>query len=114
MRKMLATGLVGAALVTALFAGRGVSQGSFPSSTTRSFPPVENGGLISHFGGGDGQPLALTVIDPREQWIGVYHVDRLTGQISLKSARKITWDLQLSDFNIGKPLPQEIRSGLPR
>jgi hypothetical protein len=54
------------------------------------------------------------VIDPREQWIGVYHVDRASGEITLKSARKYTWDLQLIDFNSGKPLPQDIRSGLPR
>src|SRR5688572_531771 len=98
MRKMLASGLVGAGLVTALFVGRGVSQGSNAPTATRSFSPIESGALISHFGGGDGQPLALTVIDPREQWIGVYHVDRASGQISLKSARKYTWDLQLLDF----------------
>jgi hypothetical protein len=114
MRQILASGLVGAALVAAVFAGRGVSQGSFAPPATRSYAPVESGALISHFGGGDGQPLALTLIDPREQWIGVYHVDRASGQISLKSARKFTWDLQLLDFNSGKPLPQDIRSGLPR
>jgi hypothetical protein len=112
---MLASGLVGAMLVTAIFVGRSASQSSFPpAATTRSFSPVESGALISHFGGGDGQPLALTVVDPREQWIGVYHVDRMSGQITLKSARKYTWDSQLLDFNSGKPLPQEIRSGLPR
>jgi hypothetical protein len=114
MRQMLACGLVSAALVTALFVGRGASQGSSATSATRSYPPVESSALISHFSGGDGQPMTLTVIDPREQWIGVYHVDRASGQISLKSARKYTWDTQLLDFNSGKPLPQEIRSGLPR
>ena len=115
MRQMLMSGLVGGGLVIAILVGRGISQGSFgPTATTPSYAPVQSGELISHFGGADGQPLALTVIDPREQWIGVYHVDRASGVISLKSARKYTWDLQLVEFNSGKPLPQEIRNGLPR
>jgi hypothetical protein len=38
----------------------------------------------------------------------------LTGEITLKGARKITWDTQLTDYNSGKPLPQDIRAGLPR
>jgi hypothetical protein len=118
MRHCLVSALIGAGLVIAILAGRGESQGPLGQATgaaiTRSYAPAQGGELISHFGGADGQPLALTVIDPREQWIGVYHVDRASGEITLKSARKYTWDLQLIDFNSGKPLPQDIRSGLPR
>jgi hypothetical protein len=51
----------------------------------------------------------LTVIDPRQQTIGVYGIDLATGKISLRSVRSIRWDLQMTDFNSDNPLPREIR-----
>lgn len=57
--------------------------------------------------GEDGQLVA--VIDPRQRVIGVYHVDRATGKIALRSVRNIHWDLQLTEFNSDSPLPREIR-----
>ena len=54
----------------------------------------------------------LTVIDPRQRVIGVYHIDLSTGKITLKSVRNIQWDLQVEEFNNVSPLPKEIRSSL--
>lgn len=54
----------------------------------------------------------LTVIDPRQQVMSVYHINLKTGKIALKSVRKIQWDLQITDFNTENPLPQEIQSRL--
>lgn len=54
----------------------------------------------------------LTVVDPRRQVLGVYHIDRKTGKIALKSVRKIEWDLQITEFNTDNPLPSEIQSRL--
>jgi hypothetical protein len=51
----------------------------------------------------------LTVVDPRQRVICVYHIDLSTGRIALKSVRNIQWDLQINDLNCEKPLPQEIR-----
>jgi hypothetical protein len=51
----------------------------------------------------------LTVIDPRQQAIGVYHIDLVTGKIALRSIRSIRWDLQMTDFNGENPLPREVR-----
>jgi hypothetical protein len=62
----------------------------------------------------DGQPITVTVIDPRQRVLGIYHVDRATGEIALRSIRNLTWDLQMIEFNSGTPLPQDIRSGLQR
>ena len=56
----------------------------------------------------------MTVIDPKQRVLAVYHVDRASGQITPKSVRNITWDLQMTEYNSGEPLPQDIRSGLPR
>ena len=54
----------------------------------------------------------LTVVDPRQRVLSVYHIDVATGKIALKSVRNIQWDLQIDDLNNDKPLPQEIRSSL--
>ena len=52
----------------------------------------------------------LTVVDPRQRVLSVYHIDLATGKIALKSVRNIQWDLQMTYLNNENPLPQEIRS----
>ena len=52
----------------------------------------------------------LTVVDPRQRVLCVYHIELATGKIALKSVRKLEWDLQIRDLNNEKPLPEEIRS----
>lgn len=52
----------------------------------------------------------VVLVDVRTRALGVYHIDRGTGQISLKSVRNVQGDLLMDDFNGGNPAPQEIRS----
>ncbi len=52
----------------------------------------------------------VTLIDPRSRVMAVYHVDRTTGALSLKSVRNVHWDLQIEDFNSANPTPREIRA----
>jgi len=52
----------------------------------------------------------LTVVDPRQKVVCVYHIDLATGKIALRSVRKIHWDLQMMYMNNENPLPQEIQS----
>ena len=52
----------------------------------------------------------LTVVDPRQRVVSVYHIDTTTGKITLKSVRNIHWDLQIDHLNTDEPLPQQIRS----
>jgi len=52
----------------------------------------------------------VTIIDPSQKAICVYHINMGTGQIELKSARKIEWDLQLIFLNSKKPLPQDVQA----
>lgn len=52
----------------------------------------------------------ITVIDPRSRVMAVYHVDRATGALSLKSVRNVHWDLLIEDFNSANPTPREIRA----
>jgi hypothetical protein len=52
----------------------------------------------------------ITVIDPELRSMSVYHIELATGEVTLKSVRKIHWDLQMTDFNGTSPLPQDVRS----
>ena len=111
MRRSLFGALLGASLVIAVSADRGSSETAFAPPIDS---PVRSGSeLITHVSGTDGPVLTATVVDPKQRVMAVYHVDRTSGEISLKSVRNLTWDLQMTDYNTGKPLPQDIRNGLP-
>src|SRR5688572_12342255 len=58
---------------------------------------------------GDGRQQ-ITVVDPRQRVLAVYHVDRATGALALKSVRNLNWDLMIEDFNSDKPTPREVRA----
>jgi hypothetical protein len=55
----------------------------------------------------------LTVVDPRNKVIGVYHIDA-TGKIELRGVRNISCDLQLMYLNNSGLLPLEIQSMLQK
>jgi hypothetical protein len=57
----------------------------------------------------DGQQL-IVLLDPRRQTLGSYQVNALTGQIALRSVRKIRWDLELDEFNGTEPSPEKIQA----
>jgi hypothetical protein len=113
MRHALVGALLVAGLVIAVSAGEGSSEPAYAPPVDLS---VRSGGgeLIASVTAADGQPLTVTVVDPRQRAMAIYHVDRASGAIALKSVRNLTWDLQMIEFNSGTPLPQDIRSGLKR
>lgn len=111
MRHSLLGALLGAGLVIAVTAGPGSSEPAY--SPPVNYPSdTHSGELITHVTTADGQPQMVTVIDPRQRVMAIYHVDRASGEITPKSVRNFTWDLQMIEFNSGNPLPQDIRSGL--
>ncbi len=115
MRRVMLGTLVGAGLVMALVAaaqqqGEVFAQRPAPAAT----PPGAAAGaelIVVPMTLGDKSQM-LTVVDPRQRALAVYHIDAATGKIALKSVRNIHWDLQIDNFNNDKPLPQEIRSSL--
>lgn len=52
----------------------------------------------------------VTVIDPTQKVMSVYHIELATGKIALRSVRNFHWDLQMLEFNGENPLPREIQS----
>ena len=107
---------VGAVLIAGLvIAATAVRSSSEPADGPLAEPSrVQSAELITHVTAADGEPQLVTVIDPRQRVMAVYHVDRASGQIALRSIRNITWDLQMIEFNSGDPMPQDVRSGLQR
>jgi len=71
-------------------------------------------GLVSYVHTSETKPTSVILIDPAEKVMSVYYIVRETGEIQLKSVRKFTWDLGLTDYNTSDPLPEEIRKGLQR
>ena len=110
MRHSLVGAVLIAGLVIAATAGRSASEPAYGPLADPS--RVQSGELITHVTATDGQPQVVTVVDPRQRVLAIYHVDRSTGQITFKSSRNITWDLQMIEHNSGDPLPQDVRSAL--
>ena len=59
----------------------------------------------------DGRRL-LIVVDPATRHAAVYHVDSQGGSLTLKSARDISSDLMLDEFNVQEPTPTALRKML--
>src|SRR4029078_9091658 len=59
--------------------------------------------------GADGRQQ-ITIVDPRQRVMAVYHVDRASGALQLKSVRNLQWDLLIEDYNSGSPAPRDIRA----
>jgi hypothetical protein len=114
MRRSLFGALLVAGLVIAATIGRGSPEFAWGGTGDVPALPLEDTGLFTQVTAENGQPLTVTVIDPRQRALAIYHVDRSTGEIALKSVRNLTWDLQMVQFNSGNPLPQDIRNGLGR
>jgi len=111
MRYSLVGALLVAGLVIAATAGRSWSESAGGPAVNVS-PYAQTAELITHVTAAEGGPQVVTVIDPRQRVMAVYHVDRASGKIMPMSVRNFTWDLQMIEFNSGNPLPQDIRSGL--
>ncbi len=58
----------------------------------------------------EGAVQHVTIIDPAQKAMCVYHIHMASGQIELKSARKIEWDLQLIFLNSKRQLPQYVQA----
>ncbi len=100
--------LLGAGLVATVVGGQGPVRDAFGRPAVGEFGSGED--LIALATDLDNRRGQLTLIDPHMRVMGVYHVDRESGRIELKSIRNFRWDLQMMEFNGVSPLPGEIRA----
>lgn len=52
----------------------------------------------------------VVVVDPQTKVLCTYFVQRETGNVSLRSVRNLTWDMQLEEYNPSTPSPKDIRA----
>ena len=109
MRRSLFGVLWIAVLVLGLAVGQGSSEPAAVGQVPYS-PPASAGTLVTHVLPVEGGPPSVVVVDTSQRVLAVYHVDRASGEITLRSVRNLTWDLELLEFNSGEPLPQDIRN----
>jgi hypothetical protein len=83
------------------------AQAQRPAAQERSASSPEL--VAMSYDAGDGRQQ-ITIVDPRQRVLAVYHVDRATGALALKSVRNLNWDLLIEDFNSEKPTPREVRA----
>lgn len=107
MRRAILGALMGAGLVI-LAVGLFDAHGQVVAPRMPA-PPTAGGDLIAMPTPMGEKGQMLTVIDPKQQTIGVYWIEMPSGKISLRSVRNIHYDLQMTDFNGDPPLPREIR-----
>ena len=51
----------------------------------------------------------IVVVEANGRTMAVYHVEPTQGKIQLKSVRKLSWDLNMEQFNGQAPLPSELK-----
>lgn len=86
------------------------SRDSAMAQPAHSFSANPDDLLIAIPSSDNGGAQMVTVLDPKLRSMGVYQIDRATGEITLRSVRSIRWDLQMEEFNTHSPKPREIRS----
>jgi hypothetical protein len=108
-------GLAAGVLLTTLVGAGWVSSSTADAQRLTSAPRSEMAaGLFALPSEVDDRHQQITLIDPVARTMVVYHIDKPSGEVTLRSVRNIHWDLQMDEFNGKTPLPREIRSLLER
>lgn len=98
--------LVASLVAVGFAAGEGTSAAASPTDIRQA---IARGDLIAFDAKVGDTTQQLTVVDPKQQTISVYHIELKTGKIELRSVRNIRWDLSIEEYNAARPLPHEIR-----
>ena len=98
---------VGVVVGVVLCALLGAGIGSTPAHS--QVMPLASSSLVVNITTINDTTMQLTLVDPATYALCVYHVDKRDGKITLRSVRRIQWDMQMSAFNTGDPQPLSIR-----
>ncbi len=111
MKKALLGSLVVVGVVVVAIFAFGPNEKAMAQQQHGAAGAMPGGGdlIVVPMPSGDKSQL-LSVIDPRQRMLCVYRIDPTTGKIALKSARNLSWDMQMTYLNNEAPLPQEIQS----
>ena len=107
MRAAIGGLVLGLIALVAVALGLAEAQGQRPIVQERAASSPEL--LALSHDSGDGRQQ-ITLVDTRQRVMAVYHVDRASGSLTLRSVRNLQWDLTIEDFNSSNPTPREIRA----
>ena len=115
MRLCIGLGIAVFSIVFVL-ATQGVGAGPVEPKTTPSSPTMAAGagdllGFMNPSAPGGQQ---ITLVNASRGTMLVYHISSESGQITLQSSRRLTWDFSLDEYNATAPLPSEIRQMVER
>lgn len=99
-----------AGIVTAASVGWVCTSYADPLRTDERAHRATGEGLLALTTNVDERRQQITLIDSQMRTMVVYHIDKPSGEVTLRSVRSIHWDLQMDEFNGKNPLPREIRS----
>jgi len=97
-------------VVLGIAAAAGAGRGWLYAQAPQLAPISQGNGLIALTATGAEGRQQITLVDPQQRVICVYHVDPERGELALRSVRNVRWDLLLETFNGASPAPEEIRS----
>ena len=103
-------GLLVIGVLAVLFLVVAVQRGGVFAQSPEVVLPSSGQGLLALSATKGDELQQVTVIDPKNEVLAVYHIDFATGRAQLKSVRKIHWDLLIQEFEGLTPLPREIRA----
>ena len=107
--RIAAFGLV---LLTGLVLGRlGTSLHQSAQAQDNRVPQNSSNLIALSFGQNEGQSQVV-LVDGQQRVMSVYHVDRESGAVTLKSVRNVQWDLLMEEYNAVNPLPRDVRAVL--
>lgn len=72
------------------------------------------GGLLGFVNANAPGGQQITIVNASRGTMLVYHISSESGQITLQSSRRLTWDFSLDQYNATAPLPSEIRQMVER
>lgn len=111
MRSAVVGGAFTAAIVAGLIIGwMTTSRADAQRPIQGMARPAEDASMVAMSTDVDERRTQLTIVDPQTRALVVYHIDKASGEVSLRSVRNVHWDLQMDEFNGKNPLPREIRS----
>ena len=108
MRNTVWNTVAGSILIGCLSFASWAGQSDDQSKKPDTF--VSQDGLIALHLDGSESSDAVALIDTKTRVMSVYHVERQSGEVHLKSVRNVTWDLQLDEYNGVSPSPKEVKS----
>ncbi|QDS99665.1 hypothetical protein [Adhaeretor mobilis] len=101
-------------LAVAIVGWLGAAQ---PSYSGQPGTLSSQGNLITYFQEIEGGSTQAILVDPQTRVMSVYYISAQgeeKGKIQLKSVRPLRYDMEMTSFNTGEPLPQEIRNAQDR